>query len=287
MPLLEGSKVGVYEILSLIGKGGMGEVYRALDPRLDREVAVKVLSESQLQEEQSFLRFEQEAKTLASLSHPNILTIHDIVTEQGSMFIVMEFLKGESLRDRLKQGAIPWKESLQIGIAIVEGLAAAHSRGIIHRDLKPENIFLTQDNLIKILDFGLARVESKSIPMVESWMDTSPALSKPGMIMGTLRSMSPEQLRGQTVDVRSDIYSFGCILYEMVSGKLVFDKNDAAELTASILRDQPSAIDTQTSPQELINIIFHCLEKDPSHRFASAHELAEELRSVASTYCYF
>ncbi len=160
-------------------------------------------------------------------------------------------------------------------------MAAAHSRGIIHRDLKPENIFLTQDNLIKILDFGLARVESKSIPMAESWMDTSPALSKPGMIMGTLRSMSPEQLRGQTVDVRSDIYSFGCILYEMVSGKLVFDKNDAAELTASILRDQPSAIDTQTAPQELINLIFHCLEKDPSHRFASAHELAEELRSVA------
>jgi len=280
MSLSEGARVGVYEILALIGKGGMGEVYRARDPRLDREVAIKALSDSLLQEEPALLRFEQEAKVLASLSHPNILTVHDIVIEGKSFFVVMELLKGETLRDRLKREAIFWKEALPIGIAIAEGLAAAHSSGIIHRDLKPENVFLTQDSQIKILDFGLARVERKTSPPGESWMDTSPALSHPGIVMGTLRSMAPEQLRGQPVDVRADIYSLGCILYEMVSGRLPFDRTDAAELTASILRDRPAGIEAASAPQELIDLIFRCLEKKPAMRFPSARDVVIELRSI-------
>ncbi len=282
MSLSEGARVGVYEILSLIGKGGMGEVYRARDPRLDRDVAIKALAESLLQEEEALLRFEQEAKALASLSHPNILTVHDIVIEGKSFFVVMELLKGETLRDRLKRETIPWKQGLPIGIAIAEGLAAAHSSGIIHRDLKPENVFLTEDGRIKILDFGLARVERKMSPPGESWMDTSPALSHPGIVMGTLRSMAPEQLRGQAVDGRADIYSLGCILYEIVSGRLPFDKTDAAELTASILRDRPAAIDAGNAPQELIDLIFRCLEKDPAMRFPSVRDIVVELRSVPS-----
>ncbi len=280
MPLSEGTQVGVYEILSLIGKGGMGEVYRAHDPRLDREVAIKALTESLLQEDEALLRFEQEAKALASLSHPNILTVHDIVIEGRSFFVVMELLKGETLRDRLKREKIPWKESLPIAMAIGEGLAAAHSRGIIHRDLKPENVFLTQDNQIKILDFGLARVEPKMSSPGESWMDTSPALSHPGIVMGTLRSMAPEQLRGQTVDARTDIYSLGCILYEMISGRVPFDKSDAAELTASILRDRPAAIDAGSAPQELIDLTFRCLQKDAAMRLPSARDVVVKLRSV-------
>jgi eukaryotic-like serine/threonine-protein kinase len=282
MPLLEGARIGVYEILSLIGKGGMGEVYRARDPRLNREVAVKVLSESLLTEERALLRFEQEAKTLASLSHPNILTIHDIVTQDGSLFVVMELLNGETLRERLKRGAIPWLDSLRVGIAIAEGLAVAHSNGIIHRDLKPENIFLTQDDRIKILDFGLARMESKIPTSGESWMDTSPALSHPGLIMGTLRSMPPEQLRGQTVDARADVYSFGCILYEMISGHLPFESSDSADLTASILRDRPPEIEIAGVPQDLIQLIFRCLEKDPAKRHDSALSFLENLKTISS-----
>lgn len=282
MSLPEGTSVGAYRILSLIGKGGMGEVYRAMDPRLDREVAIKALSEPLLQEEQALSRFELEAKVLASLTHPNILTVYDVVTENNTLFVVMELLKGETLRARLERGPATWEECVRIGVEIGEGLVAAHSRGIIHRDLKAENVFLTLDGHTKVLDFGLARVEKRTSEPAQSWMATSPALSGPGAVMGTLRSMAPEQLRGQTVDVRADIYSLGCILYEMVSGKLPFDATAAAELTASILRDRPPALPAGCAPQDLVDLVFRCLEKDPEMRFLSAEELVTALRSVGS-----
>jgi len=280
MSLQEGKKVGVYEIVSLIGKGGMGEVYRARDPRLDRDVAIKVLSEPLMEQSQALLRFEQEAKVLASLSHPNILTVHDVVREQGSLYVVMELLKGETLRELLARGEVGWTRALQIATAITDGVAAAHFHGIIHRDLKPENVFLTEHGQIKILDFGLARVEPEATDKAESWMDTSPALSQPGFVMGTLRSMAPEQLRGLKVDARADIYSLGCILYEMVSGRVAFDGADVAELTAAILRDVPAPIEGGSTPKSLIDLIFHCLEKDPEMRFESAAEVATALRSI-------
>lgn len=278
MSLPEGTRVGAYEIKSLIGKGGMGEVYRAMDPRLDREVAIKVLFEHLLREGDALLRFEREAKVLAALSHPHILTVHDVVSEHGSLFVVMELLEGETLRERISRSAVPWKEAAEIGIAIAEGLAAAHSRGIIHRDLKPENVFLTRNSLIKILDFGLARVESGTSVTGESWMSTSPELSTPGMLMGTLRFMPPEQFHGETADARSDLFSLGCILYEMVSGRLPFDGTNAAEITAAILRDRPADISGPEVPASLIDAIFRCLEKEPSNRFPSAAELAIALR---------
>lgn len=187
MILSRGIRLQAYQILSPLGSGGMGEVYRARDTRLDRDVAIKVLSEPFARQEEALFRFEREAKALAALSHPNILTIHDIATDQGLLFVVMELLEGETVRDRIKRSAIFWKETLRIGIAITDGLSAAHSRGIIHRDLKPENVFLTTDGQVKILDFGLARVDRKEISEGESWMDTSPALSQPGIVVGALQ----------------------------------------------------------------------------------------------------
>lgn len=280
MPLSQGTKIGAYEILSLLGKGGMGEVYRAWDPRLHREIAIKVLSEPLLQKKEALARFEQEAKALASLTHANILTIYDIVTQHDVLFVVTELLKGETLRDRLKSGTTGWTEAVRIGIGIAEGLSAAHSNGIIHRDLKPENIFLGLNDQVKILDFGLARMEFRSADPAKSWMDTSPALSQPGVVMGTPQSMAPEQLRGQTVDARADIYALGCILYEMISGRLPFEGKEGVELTASILRDRPAGIVEVGVPQELIDLIFRCLEKDPELRIASARNLISVLRSI-------
>jgi serine/threonine protein kinase/Tfp pilus assembly protein PilF len=280
MSLQPGTRVGAYEIISLIGKGGMGEVFRARDPRLDRDVAIKVLAESLVGDDQAVKRFGQEAKVLASLSHPNILTIYDIVIDQGDLFVVMELLRGETLRERMNRIKIEWPQAVQIAIPITEGIAVAHSHGIIHRDLKPENVFLTDHGQVKILDFGLAHVEPLGANHGQSWMNTSPALSHPGSVLGTLRTMAPEQLRGLPVDARVDIYSLGCILYEMISGHQPFRNSDLAELTAAILRDTPQPIQQRTAPKELGDLVEKCLEKNPDQRFASADEILILLRSI-------
>src|SRR5262245_33463931 len=210
-----GVRLGRYEILGPLGAGGMGEVYCARDTRLDRKVAVKVLPEAFARDPLRQARFEQEARAVAALSHPNILAIHDYGTEDGTTFAVMELLEGESLRDMLARSVLPWARALEIAATISDGLGAAHARGIVHRDLKPENLFLTCAGQIKILDFGLARME----PPTVAGQETSPYLNvrtDPGTVMGTVGYMSPEQVRGQAVDARSDLFSVGCVLYEMV-----------------------------------------------------------------------
>src|SRR5437667_7190886 len=205
------SRLGPYEIVTPLGAGGMGEVYRARDTRLGREVAVKVLPEPFARDPDRLARFEREARAVAALSHPNILAIHDYGTDGAVTYAVMELLEGETLRGRLSRGALPWREAVVVAAAIAEGLAAAHTKGIVHRDLKPENLFLTSDGRVKILDFGLARIT----PLTKSQSETGPyvpADTDPGRVMGTVGYMSPEQVRGQPADPRSDIFSFGCVL---------------------------------------------------------------------------
>src|SRR5262245_47413082 len=219
--LTASTRLGPYEIVGPLGAGGMGEVYRARDARLGREVAVKILPEPFAQDPERRARFEREARTVAALSHPNILAIHDYGTQGVITYAVMELLEGETLRGRLAKGPLPWREAVEIGAAIADGLAAAHAKGIIHRDLKPENLFLTADDRVKILDFGLARMDAPADPQVETGPYV-PAATSPGVVMGTAGYMSPEQVRSQPVDARSDLFSFGCVLYEMVTGRRAF-----------------------------------------------------------------
>jgi len=277
------SRIGPYEIIAPLGAGGMGEVYRARDTRLGREVAVKVLPEPFANNPDCLARFEREARAVAALSHPNILSIHDYGTCEGTTYAVMELLEGETLRSRLTKGPLPWREAIEIGAAIAEGLAAAHVKGIVHRDLKPENLFLTEDGRLKILDFGLARV----MPVGNSQSETSPyvlAETNPGTVLGTVGYMSPEQVRAQTADARSDIFSFGCVLYEMVTGRRAFLHETTAETMTAILREEPAEATESGNqvPVELGRVIRHCLAKNPNQRLQSAHDLALGLRAAAS-----
>jgi eukaryotic-like serine/threonine-protein kinase len=279
-----GTQLGPYKILSLIGAGGMGEVYRARDMRLGRDVAIKVLTEHFAKNEEALGRFEREARALAALSHPNILTIHDFGTQNDISYVVMELLEGEPLNVRIVRSPLPWEKALEIAIAIVSGLSAAHSKGVIHRDLKPGNIFLTSDGSVKILDFGLARMEELS----SIYGDLStPTMKKvdtnPGTIMGTVGYMSPEQVCGGFVDARSDIFSFGCVLYEMLSGKRPFWGDTVSETIAAILRDNPPKIagGKRVFPADLERVITHCLEKNPEERFQSARDLIFALKMIA------
>src|SRR6516162_3498904 len=235
------TRLGPYEIVAPLGAGGMGIVYRARDTRLEREVAVKVLPEEFANDLSRRLRFEREAKAVAALSHPNILAIHDYGTHESITYAVMELLEGEPLRARLTKGPLPWRGAVEVGVAIADGLAAAHGKGIIHRDLKPENIFLTGDGHVKILDFGLARIEA-SAPAGSETGPYVPALTDPVIVMGTVGYMSPEQLRGEVVDARSDIFSLSCVLYEMVAGRRPFQRRTAADSAAAILHDEPPAL---------------------------------------------
>jgi serine/threonine-protein kinase len=259
----------------------MGEVYRAKDTRLDREVAVKVLPEQFAKDPDRLARFEREAKVVAALSHPNILAIHDYGTGQDCSFAVMELLEGETLRERLAQATLPWRKAVEIGIAIADGLAAAHAKGIIHRDLKPENLFLTSDGRVKILDFGLARVNPPSSPQAETEAYV-PAQTEAGMIVGTVGYMSPEQLRGQRVDSRSDIFALGCVLYEMMTGQRAFARGTAADTTAAILLEQPPELSDSgiKAPAQVELVLQCCLEKNPAARFQSAHDLAFALMAL-------
>ncbi|MFN0084998.1 MAG: protein kinase domain-containing protein [Blastocatellia bacterium] len=276
-----GRTLGHYQIQSLLGAGGMGEVYRARDLRLDRDVAVKILPEHLADHPDALSRFEREAKAVAALSHPNILSIFDFGTEDGASYAVMELLEGETLRERVNRGPLAWREAVEIGIAIAEGLAAAHDKGIIHRDLKPENLFLTSTGGVKILDFGIARVKHAISPDAETMTG---AATRPGTIIGTMGYMSPEQVRGEQADAPSDIFSLGCVLYEMVSGQRPFVRTTTAEMIAAILDAEPPQL-TQTGrkiPAELERVIRHCLEKRPGERYQSARDLAFDLKAMLS-----
>ncbi len=277
------SRLGPYEIVAPLGAGGMGEVYRAHDTRLGREVAVKVLPELFANDPNRLARFEREARAVAALSHPNILAIHDYGTHETITYAVMELLEGETLRGRLAKGPMPWREAVEIGAAIADGLAAAHAKGIVHRDLKPENLFLTGDGRVKILDFGLARMSP--LPNIQS--ETGPYVPEEtdaGMVMGTVGYMSPEQVRGQPADARGDLFSFGCVLYEMATGRRAFQRETAAETMTAILHDEPpdQTNSGQPVPAELERLIRRCLAKNPNQRLQSARDLALGLRATAS-----
>jgi serine/threonine protein kinase/tetratricopeptide (TPR) repeat protein len=288
MILTPGTRLGSYEIVAPIGAGGMGEVYRARDLRLERDVAIKVLPEQFAKDADALLRFEREAKAVAALSHSNILSIHDIGDAQGVRFAVMELLEGQTIRQRLRQSAIPWRKAGEIGLAIAEALTVAHAKGIIHRDIKPENIFLTSDGRVKVLDFGLARVTRPgSVTTAPGLADaeTQVVNTTPGIVVGTMGYMSPEQLRGEVVDGRSDIFSLGCVLYEMVAGQKAFARNTAAESISAILNEDPPELagSGRQVPPDFDRIIAHCVEKKTDDRFQSARDLAFALRTISST----
>ncbi|MDX2041891.1 MAG: serine/threonine-protein kinase [Acidobacteriota bacterium] len=276
-----GRTLGHYELTSLLGAGGMGEVYRARDLRLDRDVAVKILPEHLAQDVEALRRFEREAKAVAALSHPNILSIFDFGTDEGTSYAVMELLKGETLRDRIQHGTLAWRETVEIGSAIAEGLAAAHAKNIIHRDLKPENIFLTNSGQVKILDFGIARVKRTISPDAET-LTTSIETTKHGVVMGTIGYMSPEQVKGETAEAPSDIFSLGCVLYEMVSGQRPFARRTTAEMIAAILDAEPAPLSGSGNklPAEIRRVINHCLQKKPDERYQSARDLAFDLKAM-------
>ena len=259
----------------------MGEVYRARDSRLNREVAVKVLPESLASHPDALARFEREAKAVAALNHPNILSIHDFGSENGVAYAAMELLEGESLRARLDSGAMAQRRAVEIAIQIAKGLAAAHEKGVIHRDLKPENLFLTRDGRVKILDFGLAKVFTPEKTATSA--PTTPASTEPGTVMGTVGYMSPEQVLGREVDQRTDIFSFGAVLFEMLSGERAFKRNSAVETMNAILKEDPPELSESgkvVSPA-LDRIVRHCLEKSPESRFHSAGDVAFDLETVS------
>jgi serine/threonine-protein kinase len=295
--LSSGTRLGPYEILSPLGAGGMGEVYRARDTRLERDVAVKVLPENLIADADALARFEREAKAVAALSHPNILAIHDFGRDRGIAYAVMELLEGETLRERLDAGAIPQRKALDYALQIAQGLAAAHDRGIIHRDLKPQNVFLTRDGMVKILDFGLAsrrpldaagreQAAAGQHPMARNSFAEPPTeaqernLTREGTIIGTVGYMSPEQVRGAAADHRSDIFSLGALLYEMLTGERAFRRESDVETMMAILRDDPleDSAARKALPPELEEIVDHCLEKSPEQRFQSARDLAFALK---------
>ncbi len=288
MALISGTKLGPYEIQSPLGAGGMGEVYRASDTRLGRDVAIKVLPQSFASDADRLRRFEQEARAIAALNHPNILAVHDIGEQDGIRYIVTELLDGRTLREQLNDGALPVRKSLDYARQICDGLAAAHSRGIVHRDLKPENIFCTREGRIKILDFGLAKQGLPQGTHADATIigATMPDVhTEPGMVMGTVGYMSPEQVRGAVSDHRSDLFSLGAILYEMLSGRRAFKRETTAETMTAILKEEPPELtgtNTTISPG-LDRIVLRCLEKEPAQRFQSASDLGFALESLSGT----
>jgi eukaryotic-like serine/threonine-protein kinase len=284
MALTSGTKLGPYEIVSQAGAGGMGEVYRARDTRLGRDVAIKVLPEALANDADRLRRFEQEARTISALNHPNILGIHDIGVHDGAPFLVSEFLEGQTLREKLVSGPLPVRRAIEYALGVAQGLAAAHEKGIVHRDLKPENVFVTRDGRIKVLDFGLAKLVRPEENHKTAVTLTSPA-TLPGMVMGTVGYMSPEQVRGEPIDPRSDIFSFGAVLYEMLTDKRAFKRETSAETMTAILREEPEALNDTVwqGPLELQRILARCLEKNVARRFQSASDLAFAVESLSGT----
>jgi serine/threonine protein kinase/Tol biopolymer transport system component len=284
MALSPGTKLGPYEIQSPLGAGGMGEVYRARDTRLGRDVAIKVLPEALANDADRLRRFEQEARTIAALSHPNILGIHDIGAHNGAPFLVSECLEGQTLREKLKSGPLPVRLAIEYALGMAQGLAAAHEKGIVHRDLKPENVFVTREGRVKVLDFGLAKLVRPDESREAGVTLTSPSTS-PGVVMGTVGYMSPEQVRGELSDARSDIFSFGAVLYEMLTGKRAFKRETSAETMTAILREEPPELNDTgwQGPLALQRILVRCLEKNVERRFQSASDLAFAIESLSGT----
>jgi Tol biopolymer transport system component len=280
--LTKGTQLGDYEVQSLLGSGGMGEVYRARDRRLDRDVAIKVLPSFLSSDPDRLRRFEQEARAAAALNHPNIVAVLLMGTHQGAPYLVSELLEGLTLREHLQRGPLPIKKVTDYAIQMAHGLAAAHDKGIVHRDLKPENLFVTTDGRVKILDFGLAKLtQPKADPIAT--VRTLDEPTEPGVVMGTVGYMSPEQVRGEVVDHRTDIFAFGVILYEMLSHKRAFQGANAVETMGAILKDEPPSITdiVPAIPAGLQRILQHCLEKNPEQRLRSAWDLAFELKSLS------
>jgi serine/threonine protein kinase len=289
MSLITGARIGPYEILSALGAGGMGEVYRARDARLERDVAIKVLPASFSVDPDRLARFQQEARATAALNHPNILAVFDFGDHNGAPYIVSELLDGATLRDRLASGTLPERKAGDYAIQLAQGLAAAHDRGIVHRDLKPENVFVTKDGLVKVLDFGLAKLTQPAGSGVGATaLETKPAmpaLTGPGTVLGTVGYMAPEQIRGLISDHRADIFAFGTVLYEMVSGTRAFTGATAADTMTAILTKEPpefSAGGLAVSPA-LDRVIRHCLEKAPEDRFQSARDLIFALKNASTS----
>ncbi len=276
--LRPGDRLGPYEIVSRIGAGGMGEVYRARDPRLARDVALKVLLASVAGDADRRLRFMREARAAGALNHPNVLTVFDVGTEGERSYLVSELLEGESLRERIRRG-LAVRDGVEYAIQIAHGLAAAHERGIVHRDLKPENVFVTKSGRVKILDFGLAKLRDPQAETPDA--DTRSNLTRPGAVMGTAAYMSPEQVRGGAIDLRSDLFSLGAVLYEMLAGRKAFAAETGGEVLAAILRDEPEAL-TGVDPR-VEAILCRCLQKRAADRFQSASEIAEALQSALAT----
>jgi len=289
MALTPGTRLGPYEILAAIGAGGMGEVYRARDTRLDRDVALKILPESFNADPDRRSRFEREAKAVAAISHPNILAIFDVGesapsnSEPPVCYVATELLEGQTLRERLSNGALPSRKAIEFGVQLARGLASAHDKGIAHRDLKPENIFLVADGQVKILDFGLAKTLGSG-PSVSGATETM-AVTNPGTVMGTVGYMAPEQVRGKVVDARADLFSLGAVLYEMVTGQRAFQRDTPADTMSAILREDPPDV-SGTRPDlspALDRIIHHCLEKEPNERFQTARDVAFALTSLSGS----
>jgi serine/threonine protein kinase/tetratricopeptide (TPR) repeat protein len=276
MPLSPGSRLGAYEIIGLLGSGGMGHVFRARDTRLDRDVAIKVLPDEMAKDAAATARFEREAKAVARLSHPNILAIHDFSKEGDTIYAVTELLEGQTLRDRMAGGPLSSEAALEITTAIAEGLAAAHERGVIHRDLKPENIFITSDGRVKILDFGLAL--TWSVREMNSLSPTAPAHTMPGTMMGTIGYMSPEQIRGETITAATDVFALGCVLYELVSGHRPFEGKSPMAAIAAALTQEPPPLPAHV-PQLIQRVTATCLLKQPADRFATGRDLLSALKT--------
>src|SRR6202521_3398011 len=286
MAILPGRRLGPHEILSAIGAGGMGEVYRARDARLDRIVAIKVLPTHLADRSELHERFEREAKTIASLNHPHICVLHDIGHQDGIDFLVMEYLEGETLAQRLVKGALPIQQVLQYAIEISDALDKAHRKGITHRDLKPGNIMLTKSET-KLLDFGLAKLKQEVSPAIpDSQLPTmKSAITGEGTILGTLQYMAPEQVEAKEVDARTDIFAFGAVVYEMATGKKAFEGKTSASVMAAILKDEPPAMSSlqPVTPPALDRAVKKCLAKDPEARWQNAHDLMSELKWIAES----
>src|SRR5246127_1146479 len=287
MGLRSGTQLGPYEILSAIGAGGMGEVYRARDTRLDRIVAVKILPDHLSDRAELRERFEREARTVASLNHPHICTLYDIGQQDGTDFLVMEYLEGETLAERLKKGPLPLDQVLRYAIEIADALDKAHRKGITHRDLKPGNIMLTKSGT-KLLDFGLAKLKQEVAP-ANFQLSQVPTANEPltaqGTIVGTLQYMAPEQLEGKEVDARTDIFAFGTVVYEMATGKRAFEGKSQASVIGAILKDDLPPISSlqPMTPPAFDRVVKKCLRKDPDDRWQSSRDITDELKWIAES----
>jgi hypothetical protein len=281
--LQAGEQIGPYQIKALIGAGGMGEVYRAHDDRLSRDVALKLMTEDASGDATRLRRMQQEARAVARLSHPNVLGVFDVGSHDGRMFLVTELLEGEPLARVIERGPTPWRSALRIAAQIAEGLSAAHEQGIIHRDIKPDNVFVLRDGRVKILDFGVATWRTGGAEALAS--ATAETLSQAGLLVGTVGYMSPEQARGQSVDHRSDVFAFGCVLHELLSGKRAFDGDNPLTILVAIQRDAPAALPdlVPNLPADLVRLVERCLEKDPAARFQSMRDLSFALSVLATT----